>query len=70
MQVIYEGRLEGEFTGFEIDRIFRLLTGKEWRQISGENRYCYAFMPEVKIKSDGSKYYLTVKEYTVEVVPN
>ena len=46
---IIESQIDGEFTGWEGDTIFRLQNGQVWQQASYSYRYRYALNPRVVI---------------------
>lgn len=48
-------RIDGEFEGFDEDKVFRLQNGQVWKQARYKYKYHYAYMPKVHIYrgSDG-----------------
>ena len=71
MQVVYSGRLAGEFTGFDGDMVFETCSGGKWKQSEYKYWYHYEYMPlvEIKLENDG-RYYLYVADNSVPVVPD
>jgi hypothetical protein len=63
-------KIDGDFDGFENGKIFQLMNGQIWKQVSYEYKYSYKFMPKVTIYKDGTKYKMVVdgvdKTITVE----
>ncbi len=62
MRVVEEGKLEGEFEGFEdTDRVFTFYgSGRKWRQAEYKYLYHYAYMPNVRVVERGGRFYLEV----------
>lgn len=64
-------RVEGEFSGFDDDAIFRLSNGQVWQQAIYKYHYYYAYQPHVTIRRNGSGYIMEVPSMrdSVAVVP-
>ncbi len=62
MRVVEEGKLEGEFEGFEdTDRVFTSYgSGRKWRQAEYKYLYHYACMPKARVMERGGRFYLEV----------
>lgn len=58
MELIKETTIEGEFKGYDRDKIFTFPNGEKWQQAVYKYRYVYKYRPKVKLWKDGSKYYL------------
>lgn len=58
MELIKDTKLEGEFEGFEGDRVYTLANGDKWQQVKYKYKYKYKYRPKVKLWRDGSFYYL------------
>lgn len=57
MRVIYDSRIEGEFEGWDGDRIYELTNGTRWQQVRYKYRYKYKYRPRAKIiEQNGGKY--------------
>jgi hypothetical protein len=54
-------KIDGEFTGWEGETIFQLTNGQVWQQDFYAYKYHYAFMPDVLIYQDGSRYKMKVE---------
>ncbi|PMQ06249.1 hypothetical protein PseAD21_28690 [Pseudomonas sp. AD21] len=72
--IVCEGRLSGEFKGFEDqDTEFEFYGGQKWRQATYyyHYHYHYAYMPQAKVVRNGGKLMLQVSGMNVgvEVVP-
>jgi len=50
---VIESQIDGEFSGWEGETIFKLLNGQIWQQASYAYTYSYAFMPKVMIYPSG-----------------
>lgn len=68
-----ESQIDGEFTGWRGDTVFRLTNGQVWRQRRYAYHYQYAYRPKVLIYREGSRYKMKVAgvngELEVERVP-
>lgn len=60
MQLKYDSRIEGEFEGWNGDRVFELTNGSKWQQKRHKYKYRYKYRPKAKIWQDGSTHYLEV----------
>ena len=67
---VIESQIDGEFTGWEGETIFKLYNGQIWQQTSYSYTYHYAYNPDViiypskgscKMKVDGVKDAITVQ---------
>lgn len=68
---VIESTIDGEFEGFEYERLFKLANGQIWKQTSFDLRLSYKFSPKViiyksdrvyKMKVDGLDYTITVEQ--------
>lgn len=57
---VIESRIDGEFTGWEGETIFRLQNGQIWQQSSYAYTYHYAYRPEVLIYRSGTGFKMKV----------
>jgi hypothetical protein len=48
-QVLWRGRVEGEFTGFDGEALFKLSNGTYWLQAEYKYWYYYSYCPEVEL---------------------
>jgi hypothetical protein len=60
MELKSRGKILGEFRGWNGHSVYQLTNGQVWKQCQYHCQYHYAYMPEVKVWSDGSKYFLEV----------
>ena len=60
MHLIAESRIDGEFTGWTGDGVYRLVNGQLWKQIRYRYRYRYSYRPIARILSDGGRHILEV----------
>jgi hypothetical protein len=65
--VIWRGQIDGEFTGFDSDAIFKLSDGTYWLQDEYCYWYYYAYQPEVEIISERGTPHLRVVGQTQSV---
>lgn len=66
-RIVFSGRIDGEFEGFEGDRLFKMMDGTYWIQVQYEFWYHYAYQPEATIMEDGGRYTLTVAGRSIQV---
>lgn len=57
----YDGRIDGDFNGWEGDTIYKLMDGHIIQQSSYHYHYHYSFSPEVHIYKDKSGYVIFVE---------
>jgi len=57
---IIESRIDGEFSGWEGDTIFKLMNGQVWQQVDGRYKYKYNYAPKVLIFKTGGGYEMQV----------
>jgi hypothetical protein len=62
-----ESRIDGEFSGWEGDTIFKLQNGQIWQQSSYAYKYKYAYSPKVLIYRSGSGYKMKVEGVDAEI---
>jgi hypothetical protein len=58
---VIDSRIDGEFTGWDGETIFRLTNGQIWQQAAYSYTYHYAFMPKVLIFEAGGDYRMQVE---------
>lgn len=59
---VYQGKIDGEFEGWEGETIFKMMDGSIWQQASYAYTYHYAYMPRVIIYSKGSGTFMKVED--------
>lgn len=59
-QAVIESRIDGEFTGWEGETIFKLSNGQIWQQASYAYTYHYAYRPNVVILRTSGGYVMQV----------
>jgi hypothetical protein len=64
---VIESRIDGEFTGWDGETIFKLQNGQIWQQTSYAYRYRYAYSPRVLIYRSGAVYKLKVEGVDGEI---
>lgn len=64
---VIESRIDGEFSGWEGETIFRLRNGQVWQQSSYAYKYHYAYSPGVLIYRSGSVYKMCVNGVDGEI---
>ena len=60
-EAIIETRIDGEFTGWDGETIFKLMNGQIWQQVSYAYIYYYKYSPNVLIVLVGANYVLHVE---------
>lgn len=68
-QLIYKGRIDGEFQGFDNEVLFKLRNGTYWIQTRYKYWYKYAYCPEVTITKEDGKFFLNVADKSIQVTP-
>ena len=66
-RIVYSGRIRGEFTGFDENRIFAMTNGTYWVQAHYKYWYHYAYHPEVVISEKNGSYFLTIAGRSIQV---
>ena len=64
---VVESRIDGEFTGWEGETIFKLMNGQIWQQASYAYTYHYAYGPKVLIYRSGGGYKMKVEGVNGEI---
>lgn len=64
---VIESRIDGEFSGWEGETIFKLQNGQIWQQTSYAYKYKYAYSPKVLIYKSGSGYRMRVDSVEGEI---
>ncbi len=64
---VIEARIDGEFSGWEGETIFRLDNGQIWQQAAYAYRYHYAYRPKVLIYPSGRTYKMRVDGINAEI---
>ncbi len=66
-RLIYDGRIEGDFEGFDDEVLFKMQDGSLWVQARYHYWYHYAYSPEARVirRSDG--YHLEVADKSILV---
>ncbi|MBI2260794.1 MAG: hypothetical protein HYU62_03930 [Caulobacterales bacterium] len=58
---LIESRIDGEFSGWDGETVFKLANGQIWQQASYDYEYHYAYSPEVFIVRTGGRFMMTVE---------
>jgi hypothetical protein len=66
-QVIYNGKINGEFEGFDDEMFFKMLNGTYWIQAHYKYWYHYVYSPNVTITQDNGIYVLSVAGNSVPI---
>jgi hypothetical protein len=61
MELEAVSHIDGRFTGWDGTSVYRLANGQRWQQARYQWEFSYAYMPEVEVWFDGSRYYLRVE---------
>lgn len=66
-EIIYQGNLDGEFDGFDEDKLFKTINSQYWIQAKYQYWYHYKYRPEVTIFKENNRYYLSVEGKEIEI---
>jgi len=66
-RVIYDGRIDGEFEGFDDEVIFKMANGTYWIQNQYNYWYNYAYNPPATITEDSGRFILSVAGNSIPV---
>lgn len=66
-RLIYEGKIDGEFEGFNNDVLFKMRNGTYWIQAQYKYWYHYAYCPDATISEENGRHILTVAGQSVQV---
>lgn len=64
---IIESRIDGEFSGWAGESVYRLTNGQQWQQASYKYQYRYSYMPAAVIFQARSGYKMLVAGTTANV---
>ena len=60
MEIILDGKIEGDFEGFDGEKVFTFTNGQKWQQARHRYMYRYRFSPSAKIWRDGGRFLIEV----------
>jgi len=66
-QIVYQGKIDSDFEGFNQDVIFKMSNGTYWVQAKYKYWYHYAYRPEAVITQEDGRYILYVAGQSIEV---
>jgi hypothetical protein len=66
-RIIYTGKKDGEFTGFDDEVLFKMQNGTYWVQSRYNYWYHYAHRPAATITEDNGMYILSVAGHSIPV---
>ena len=66
-EVVYDGRIDGEFEGFNDEVLFKMGDGTYWVQAQYQYWYHYAYRPDLIITEENGRYILTVAGHSILV---
>lgn len=52
MKIICNSQIDGDFEGWDGDRVYALTDGTKWKQLHYFYEYVYSYMPHVKVFED------------------
>ncbi len=64
---VIESRIDGEFTGWDGETIFKLVNGQIWQQAEYAYTYTYKYMPKVTIYKSSSGWKMKVEGMSREI---
>jgi hypothetical protein len=65
--VVLRGQIDGEFEGFDDEKLFKLMDGSYWLQAEYKYWYHYEYMPRVEIVRASGALYLRIAGRTEQV---
>lgn len=65
---VIESNIEGNFEGWNRDKVYKLTNGQMWKQKNYKYEYKYAYRPEVIIAEVNGSYVMQVEGTSAEVV--
>jgi len=66
-RVIYQGKIDADFEGFDDNVIFKMANGTYWIQTQYNYWYHYAYRPDALITEENGRYILTVAGHSISV---
>lgn len=66
-RVIYKGKIESDFNGFDDNTVFKMSNGMYWVQSQYRYWYHYAYRPDATISEENGRYILTVAGQSIPV---
>jgi hypothetical protein len=66
-ELIYTGKIDGEFYGFDDETLFKMINGTYWLQDQYQYWYHYAYRPNVTITREQRQYILTVANHSIPI---
>ena len=68
-RIVYQGKIHGEFEGFDNEVVFKMMNGTYWIQGYYEYWYHYAYCPDAILQEENGHFNLTVAGRSIEVHP-
>lgn len=69
VRIIFKGKIDSEFEGFDDDAIFKMSNGTYWVQDQYRYWYHYAYRPDAVITEENGRTILTVAGQSIPVRP-
>jgi len=66
-KVVYDGKIDGEFEGFNDQVLFKMRNGTYWIQARYHYWYHYAYCPDAIITEENGSYILTVAGHSIPI---
>ena len=66
-RIIYSGKIESDFEGFDDNAVFKMSNGTHWVQAQYKYWYHYAYRPEATITEENGRTILTVCGHSIPV---
>jgi hypothetical protein len=67
LSTVIESQIDGEFTGWDGKKQYKLLNGQIWKQVEYKYEYKYAYRPEAIVYDVGGEFKMSVEGTTVSV---
>lgn len=65
--IIYSGKIDSDFEGFDDNQIFKMSNGTYWVQAHYKYWYHYAYRPNAVIYEENGQYILSVADHSIPV---
>lgn len=66
-EVVYDGKIDGTFEGFNDEVLFKMKNGTYWIQAQYKYWYHYAYCPNATITKENGKFILTVAGKSIPI---
>lgn len=67
MKVVYQGKINSDFAGFNDNAIFKMANGTYWIQAQYHYWYHYAYRPDAIITEENGRFMLNVEDHSIPI---